>query len=243
MDDDKLYLPLPLGDSVTKLMYRVGGISDSGTVTLMPGWDWEVIMCGLAGAIRRYRSGLGNSKGIEARAAVGEALWWVAAADEFLRKRVSAGLRQADFYNEIKKTSAGRRFGGLVFLRNRAGHQFAAALTQVVARGSAAFSIRAEDGSLSPNTVFVEAYYHMQPFDDSPETGYYFPARDILPPEDAGFGERYHRDDWYSDLVAKRPVFDILDAVNRSLNKAISIQRSELSIHFAFDLQGRLPAS
>ena len=242
VDDDKLYLPLPAGDSLTRLMYRVGGISDSGTAKITPGWDWEVIMYGLAEAIIRYRSGLGNSKGIEARAAVGEALWWIAAADEFLRKKVSAGLRQAEFYNEIKKTSAGRRFGGLVFLRNRTGHQFAVALMQAV-RGSTTVNIRVEDGSLIPNTISAETYCHMQPFCGSAEEGYYFASPDLLPPADTGFEERYHRDEWYGELVAECPVFDILDTVNRSLNKAISMQRSERSMHFAFDLQGRLPAA
>jgi hypothetical protein len=242
VDDDKLYLPSAPGDSVTKLMRRVGGISDTGTAVLMPGWDWEVIMCGLAGAIGRYRTGLGNSKGIEIRAAVGEALWWLAAADEFLRKRVSSGLKAAEFYSEIKRTSAGRRFAGLVFLRNRTGHQFAAALMQVVATGSTTIDIMAADGSTFPNTIVVDQYGHMKPFDDSPEDGYYFAPASLLPAADAGFGEKYHRDEWYDELVAKRRVIDILESIHSSLGDAISIRRKEGNIHFAFDIQRSLPA-
>jgi hypothetical protein len=56
---------------------------------MLPGWDWAVIMSGLEGAVSRYDDGLGTQNGILARVAVGEALWWTAAADEFIRKRVS----------------------------------------------------------------------------------------------------------------------------------------------------------
>lgn len=242
VDDDKLNVPFAPDDTLAKLMMRVGGISETGTVVLMPGWDWEVIRCGLEGAISRYCSGLGNSNGIAIRAAVGEALWWLAAADEFLRKRVSIGFSMAEFYAEIKKTSAGRCFAGLVFLRNRTGHQFAAALMQVVARGTTTVSVEAADGSTLPLTITADGYGHMKPFDESPEEGYYFAPSNLLPLADPGHQEKYDRDRWYDELVAKRPVLDTLDAVYRSLSDVISVQRTEEGVHFTSNAGGQLPA-
>ena len=52
---------------------------------------------------------------------------------------------------------------------------------------------------------------------------------------DPGFQERHRRDEWYDELIAKRRVLDILDAVDRSLNNAISIQRTEGAVKFVFD--------
>jgi len=160
VNDDTLYPPFAVGDSITDLTRRMGGISEGGTVALVPGWDWEVIMCGIAGAIARYQDGLGKSKGIAARAAVGEGLWWSAAADEFLRKRVSGGMSLAAYSAEIQKTSAGRRLAGLVFLRNRAGHQLAAALMQYY-YAETSVDIRENDGSVRPLTIVANALAHL----------------------------------------------------------------------------------
>jgi len=47
--------------------------------------SFALITNALDGAIERYQSSIGNGTWMAARAAVGEALWWIASADEFLR--------------------------------------------------------------------------------------------------------------------------------------------------------------
>jgi hypothetical protein len=225
MDDDKLYPPFSAGDTRAELKERLTEVPDSGAGNFLPGWDWEVIMVGLAESVGRYRDGLGNSTGIAARAAVGEALWWIASADEFLRKRVSREMPLADYSQRIQQTTAGRRFAGLVFLRNRTGHQFAAALVKSYASQSASYNVRTDDGSTIAVPVRVELRTDIRPFDESPSDGYLFAPLSSLPRADAQFRERYNRDACYDELVAGRSVADALNATERSLNDAVSFKR------------------
>src|ERR1017187_3971855 len=240
MDDDTLYPPFAVGDSMNDLTRRLSGISKSGTFTQVPGWDWELIMCGISGAISRYQDGLGKSRGIAARAAVGEALWWFAAADEFLRKRVSCGMSLSAYSAGIQKTSAGRRFAGVVFLRNRAGHQLVAALMQNY-YGKANANIRESDGTLRPFTVTATARARISPFEESPGDGYYFAPSISLPPPDVNHPENCKRDACYDELVAERRVIDVFDAVQRSLSDAISFQWTDRNVHVSVFCSGILP--
>jgi hypothetical protein len=201
-----------------------------------------MIMHGIAGAISRYRGGLGKSWGIAARAAVGEALWWFAAADEFLRRRVSYGLSLPAYSAEIQKTSAGKRFAGLVFLRNRAGHQLAAVLTQNY-YGEASANIRENDGILRPFTVTATAHARISPFEESPSSGYYFAPSISLPPPDVNHPENCKRDACYDELVAERRVIDVFDAVQRSLSDVISFQWTDRNVHVSVIGSGILPIS
>ena len=242
MDDDKLYPPFSAGDTRAELKERLTEVPDGGVGNFFPGWDWSVIMVGLAESIGRYRDGLGTSKGIAARAADGEALWWIASADEFLRKRVSHGMPLADYSLRIQQTAAGRRFAGLVFLRNRTGHQFAAALVKSYVSQSASYNVRTEDGSLTTVPVEIELSTDMRPFDDSPSDGYLFGPLTSLPQADARFQERYNRDACYDELVAGRPVVDMLNATERSLNDAVSFKWRDSSLEIAINGATALPS-
>lgn len=241
--DDDLCPPFASGDSLTKLAWRMGGASESGAISapLVPGWDWEVIMYGLTAAINRYRDGIGQSKGIVTRAAVGEALWWIAAADEFIRKRISDGMSLAAYSTAIQRTTAGRRFAGLVFLRNRAGHQLAAALTQDYF-AETSFNIELENRSTFPITARVNLRTHLSPFDDSPHDGYYFAPSNSLPNTDLGYEEKFNRDACYDELVANRRVTDVLNAVESSLRDAISFQWADGVLKISVTGSGVLPA-
>jgi hypothetical protein len=242
VNDETLYPPFAVGDSIAALTRRMGGISEGGTVALVPGWDWEVIMCGIAGAIARYQDGLGKSKGIVARAAVGEGLWWFAAADEFLRKRVSGGMSLAAYSAEIQKTSAGRRFAGLIFLRNRAGHQLAAVLMQYY-YAKTSVDTQENDGSVRPLTIVANALAHLSLFEDSPDEGYYFAPSPALPSPDVKYEEKFNRDACYDELVAERRVIDVFDTVQRSLIDAVSFQWTNRNVHISVNGGGILPSS
>src|ERR1039457_1410563 len=240
VNDDKLCPPFALGDTLAELVQRLSGVCEGRTVSLRPGWDWAVIMSGLAGAISRYRSGLGTSNGIAARVAVGEALWWVASADEFLRKRISRGMKLETYSARVQETVAGRRLAGLVYLRNRAGHQLAAALALSTAAKSADFKIRASDGSVTTHAVTAHLIADLRPFDPSPSDGYFFTPSSSLPLSDAAFRETYHRDSCYDELVASRPVTDVLDATERSLNAAVRFKWEDSGIEVLINGAGTL---
>jgi hypothetical protein len=103
LGDDLLLPPFSPGDTMAALINRLGGISSSGTVEIVPGWDWTVMISGLENAISRYNAGIGEFTGILARVAVGEALWWVSAADEFIRKRISNSMVLRDYNIAIQR--------------------------------------------------------------------------------------------------------------------------------------------
>lgn len=233
VNDEWLTPPAAPGDSLKSLIYRLGGISENGSANMLPGWDWAVIMSGLEGSVRRYNDSLGIHNGIVARVAVGEALWWIGAADEFVRKRVSKGMTLRAYSEEIQKTTAGRRLAGLVYLRNRAGHQLAAALQQSVASKSADFRVIQNDGTVKVETATARISGDMKPFDASPRQGYFFAPLSSLPPSDSEFQEKNKRNDCYEELVARRSVSDVLGAVTRSLNNVISFERTgkNLALH------------
>lgn len=177
-----------------------------------------------------------------ARAAVGEALWWIAAADEFIRKRVSNGMSLSAYSMEIQKTTAGRRLAGLVYLRNRAGHQLAAVLAQADALRSADFKVIQGDGTVTTATVTARLDAHLKAFDTSPAEGYYFVPSSWLPLPDAAFAEHNQRDTCYDDLVARRSVAQVLEAVFQSLNKIIVFEWNEGNVAVRVNGSGNLPA-
>lgn len=221
LDDGLLLPPFSPGDTLAALTKRLGGISSSGTVEIAPGWDWAVMISGLEDAISRYNAGLGESTGILARVAVGEALWWISATDEFIRKRISNSMSLRDYNIAIQATSAGRRLAALVYLRNRAGHQLAAAIGQAVASATSDFQVIQADGGMQTNTVTTRIHGPLKAFETSPKEGYFFAPPSGLPIPDPGFAEAYARDVCYDHLVAKKPVADILMEVLLSLKKAI----------------------
>jgi hypothetical protein len=193
----------------------------------MPGWDWSVIISGLEGAILRYNNSLGSESRIVARVTVGEALWWITAADEFIRKRISNAMNLKEYSAKIQGTIAGRRLAGLAYLRNRAGHQLAAVLNQSIATPTTDFDVAQDDGSVKTYTVIGRITVDMKPFDISPTEGYFFASLDSLPPSDPKFSEKLNRDACYEELVARQPVAKVLEAVTKSLNNVISFEWGE----------------
>lgn len=242
MNDEELSPPFAAADTLGALTDRLGGVSASGDANILPGWDWAVIMSGLEGAVSRYKTGLGTSTGVAARAAVGEALWWIASADEFIRKRVSNGMSLSAYSKEVQKRKAGRRLAGLVYLRNRAGHQMAALLVQAVASKSADFKVIQDDDTVTTETLTARLNAHMKAFDISPPEGYFFALSRSLPSSDAGFAEHCQRDICYYELVANRPVTDVLEAVARSLNRVITFERGSEGVMIRVNGSGKLPA-
>jgi hypothetical protein len=229
-NDELLSPPLVSGDTTENLIHRLCGISEEGNAKFMPGWDWSVIISGLEGAVHRYDNSLGLQSGIAARIAVGEALWWISAADEFIRKRISNAMSLKEYSLSIQRTAAGRRLAGLVYLRNRAGHQLAAALHQSLASPTTDLNVMQDDGTVKVVTVTGHVTVDIKPFDTSPSEGYFFAPLNFLPPSDPNFFERYRRDACYEELVASKPVANVLKAVTRSLNSAISFEWTEGNI-------------
>ncbi|MGI8452203.1 MAG: hypothetical protein ACR2MP_34470 [Streptosporangiaceae bacterium] len=241
MNDELLSPPFAAEDTFRDLIYRLGGISNNGSTNIFPGWDWVVILSGLEGAVSRYNAGLGKQNGISARVAVGEALWWIAAADEFIRKRVSNNMSLSAYSAEMQKTIAGRRLAGLVYLRNRAGHQLAAVLQQSIASQSADVRVVQDDGTIRINTLTARIDADMKAFDISPSEGYFFAQLTSLPPSDSGFQERNRRDICYKDLVARQSVARALGAVAQSLNSVIVFERSQGNVNIRVNGSGGLP--
>lgn len=241
--NDELSPPFAQGDTLEGLIRRLSGISEGGVTNIMPGWDWSVIISGLKGAVYRYGNSLGSERGIASRVAVGEALWWISAADEFIRKRVSNSMPMREYCPRMQRTAAGLRLAGLVYLRNRAGHQLAAVLHQSVASASTGFKVTEHDGTASSHTVTGHLITDMKPFETSPADGYFFAPSSSLPEPDPEFSERFLRDVSYEDLVARRKVSDVLEAVTRSLDRTISFEQSEMNIALKITGSGTLPRS
>ena len=151
---DRLRVPL-VGD-VQALFFRLAGITvtdGTNTAPSLPYWEWEMLSLALKAAVGRFHDTLESGRVLETRAAVREALWWIAASDEYLRRRVSAGVSRTRYYNELGTSEPGRRLGALCFLRNRAGHQLALVLAHHAPGEPVPFRIEQDDGSISTSEV------------------------------------------------------------------------------------------
>jgi hypothetical protein len=236
MTDDSLLVPTKPGDMFMNMMGRIVETDDAGKVQghNRAGWQWNMIIAGLSEAIVRYKTAVQGSSGLAARVAVGEALWWIAAADEFLRNRVSdMNGNSKTYYTELGKTTAGGMLGGLAYLRNRTGHQYALALTDSeAASASASFNVIQKDGSVESNTVTVTLSRNARLDDPSPEGGFHFAPLGAL--SAPGYPETSGRDKFYEREVAGKPVGDILDATEKALRGALAITYpTPTSVHIA----------
>jgi hypothetical protein len=145
-----------------------------------------------------------------------------------------------DYCAQMQMTTAGRRLTGLVYLRNRAGHQLAVAIGQAVASATAVTQVVQTGGNVTPLTVTVRLHGALKAFDVSPSDGYYFAAASQLPPADAQFTERYGRDLAYQQLIAKLSVAEVLDAVVKSLDKTIMYE-SDADGNVSMNVRGTGP--
>ncbi|WP_130348434.1 hypothetical protein [Herbihabitans rhizosphaerae] len=216
---EDIRVPITPGDTMDDVMRRFVGAPAGVAVPIVPGWDWHLVLDGLAGARHRYLQALGTENGMAARRAVGEALWWVSAADEYLRERIS-GMKNSDYYRELVKTVGGARLAGLVYARNRAGHQLARLLLLRLTHVEP-ITVVATDGSQRQVHTQVQVHYGLRPFDPAPQDGYYFADNNNLPSASAAHRERFDRNTCYINHVALQPVNDILEKTETALRKTL----------------------
>jgi hypothetical protein len=185
-----------------------------------------MILSGLSDATARYRLAINESTGLKARVAVGEALWWITAANDYLRSRVSKMTdRQGGriYYTQIATTPEGKVLAGLVYLRNYAGHMFALALTAKTEPASAQFNVVQADGSIETRTVYATVTYNPALEDFCPKDGYYFTTRDRLPQPSGA--DVLNRDQYYDELIAGKSVELILDLMEQTFRQTLDISR------------------
>ena len=124
-------LIVPSKESLEENMHRLmrAHVTEEGALTVRgpaPVWEWEMVVAGAAGAAARYDESLHADTGLAARLAVGECLWWIGSAMDFLLDTISKGVSKAQFYTVLGSTEEGRLLGALYFLRNQATHQLIA---------------------------------------------------------------------------------------------------------------------
>ncbi len=224
MASTTLAIPIASGRTLDDILREVSGLRPDGTAPATPLWEWDMLTLALEQAIGRYSSALQGGLGLEARIAVGEALWWIAAADEFLRLRVS-GLKPRPYYSEVAKTKEGERLSGLVFLRNRAGHQLATALEVQSSPVTVPYNVRDADGTVQTHHLTAKLKRTLAPHDRSPLEGFFFHDLSRLPPADPRFTESFGRDACYAATAAGRNVGEVLQKVSDSLRDVLKVER------------------
>ena len=177
--------------------------------------SFALITNALDGAIERYQSSIGNGTWMAARAAVGEALWWIASADEFLRFETEFPVHLL----ELEKSDAGRLLGALVFARNHAGHQLARLL---VYSADVTYVLPDFDGKDTPGRVTMEIGSS--------------PWATAGPLQFCSLGSlpsvlRKHRDNsgragWYEQEVAGRDAAEVLQVAADSLRLTLPVEFS-----------------
>jgi hypothetical protein len=224
MTVDQLIVPMQADDTITDVAKRVLDVDLNNSIAghNIPGWQWDMLLAGLADAIDRYSVALSDSVGLKARIAIGEALWWIAAADDFLRDRISR-MNMKQYYRQLTVSKDGRILAGLVYLRHRTGHQFALALVAKSQPAAAQVDIIQDDSSLKSNTVSATIAYKPALHNTCPKGGYYFAEFDDLP--SPGQPEKMDRDNFYKLYVAGQAVGQILTGVEQSLRKVLSISQ------------------
>lgn len=226
-----LRLPIPDGISIVDVVQRLAGSLD-GVVRTSPVWEWDLFVLGLERALARYRVAVGLERGIDARIAVGESLYWLTVADDFMRNRLCHELKPADYYARLCATNDGQLLAGLVFLRNRLTHQFALALVRQDT-ATATFEVDQQSAAV---TVHVDRA--MQPFAQAPERLTFAYRRDLPTPREPRYNESWGRDHCYDDHVAGRDVDQVLNAAMRSLHEVVQIDRTDpqqLGVHIEVD--------
>ncbi len=218
MDDEKLLVPVRQDIDRAEWFGPLLGATAQNRIHDRPGWEWAMLLRAIKSARERYTTALGTDLGIVARIAVGEALWWISAADEFLRVRVSVGLNSKAYYEVLTSTMAGRRIAGLVYLRHSAGHRFAQALTTGHESTSKTVEITVRGRKEPAILTFAATMSHgLKAFETAPAAGYLFEELSFLPAPDPGHPERFGRDEHYKLAVGGRNVLDVLLAAELSL--------------------------
>jgi len=234
--------PIPVRSSSpfdqAALLRLVGGHAPR---THNPGWEWELILTACDDALARFA---GSATGTRARIAVGEALWWVACANEFLRTRVSTSTSK-QYTADLVTTDSGRCLAGLVLLRNRMGHQLAVGMYETVAdEKQLELKIVHEDGSVETDIVTVRAEakrrldlqgglvlgaYHFPPFEELPE------------PDELHLRGYPDSQDAYKSAVAGHLVGETLTYAIRCLRATLQFDRDGTKVHARLNRAGVVP--
>ncbi len=192
--------------------------------TAPPAWEWKLMLTGLDGAIDRYQQGLGSKSIWEARAAVGEAVWWVAGLAEFLR-HVFPDSRT--FHRVLGSTRQGRLVGGLTFLRNRTNHQVAFGIAKPERlEATEELVVEGKDGPsvITIRATVLEELPHKLLREEAAPLGMIFAALQDLPSPDRSFEERLGRDIMYREEVELRDVDAVLCAARDSFKMTLTIE-------------------
>jgi hypothetical protein len=201
---------------------RAKNLSDlaSDMDALQQAASFVLVVTALDGAINRYEASIGNDTWMAARAAVGEALWWIASADEYLRFGSSFG----DHVSKMGRTEAGRLVGGLVLARNRAGHQLA---TLLVYSTEVVYSKPNSGGSMPPGLVAVELAG--SPWATAGALNFCTLAS--LPSAAERHVEKFGRDEWYDQEVGGRDVAAVLRVAATSLRLSLPLELTDGTDH------------
>jgi len=236
---DSLLLPVK-AESMEQVVQRlIGREADDQRFAIEPLWEWALATEALVGARGRYLKALGAARVLDARAAVGEALWWIASADEFLFRRISKGATRREYWEALGRNRGGRLIGALTFVRHRAGHHLAQVLAGTdSSEVRAPFTVRQPDGTSRESwlTARVSVAF-AAPFAIADPAGFRFVREADLPPADPGMEERNGRDTWYSETVEGRAVGDVLDEAEAVLGSTLAVVRSDghLAVSLSLD--------
>lgn len=146
---------------------------------------------------------LSGGEGAAVAIALGEALFWTAALDDYSKR-----LRgKTTYFREREADEHGRTVGGLVFARNLLGHGLNTA---------SAISFEVHSPTLIRDGDKVTLRWPRLPGKDygAPDRGTAFsvkfswaPLQDLPAPG----GPQHRRDDWYGELIAGKPLSKPLD--------------------------------
>lgn len=158
-------------------------------------------LTGLRAAVHRFEATMdGEGTELDARIAVGEALWWLSSLDEV--EREALGFGSVKDWTEIRKgTASGKLIAGLVYARHKAGHVLAHVLGQT-GSATADYEVVYPEGRSEQQSVTFRVTRQVIATGSRTAGSYSFPA---LNDPDA-FG----RDGLYERHVAHRDVSEVL---------------------------------
>lgn len=186
-------------------------------------WEWKLMLTGLDGAIARYEDALGAKPIWDARAAVGEAVWWVASLTEFLG---SSFPSTRAFYQQIGSTRHGRLVGGLTFFRNRANHQVPLGVLELERVEVSAPLTLPDTGPtvVTGGATFRRSLARNLFEDHIAPNAMAFEALQNLPAPDPNFPERGGRDTMYQDEVELREVGAVLRVARDAFKRTLTVK-------------------
>ena len=179
---------------------------------------WETVTEGARQAVGRYEDSLGGrGSGLRARIALGESLWWLASAEEYLRCLLGLEDNQA-WYGQPGLPESAKVLGALTYARHRAGHQFADMLAFAEDSASTTFDVVNPDGSIRTSTVVASVERSLRLRERTPDD--YLFSSHVKP---GPHREKWDRAKWFAQYLAGKPVLPILRYSHQSLAMSIRV--------------------